>query len=135
MQTWRVFLDANILFSASLRRGMIATLVDALRLRHQVVTSGLAAAEARRNLSRKQPQALLTLDVVLTGLPLVPEPDHVHDLNLPSADSQVLSSAIAAACTHFLTGDKKHFGQYFGQKINGVLIIQPSALALENDLL
>ena len=89
---------------------MMVTLVDALRLRHEVVTSGLAAAEARRNLSHKQPQSLPALDDILDGLPLVPEHDHAHDLNLPSADGQVLSSAIAAECTHFLTGDKKHFG-------------------------
>ncbi len=135
MQTWRVFLDANILFSASLRRGMMATLVDALRLRHEVVTSELAVVEARRNLLRKQPRAVLALDDSLAGMRLVADRDHALDLHLPSADSLVLSSAIAAECTHFLTGDKKHFGPFFGQKIHGVLIFQPSALVLEKDLL
>jgi predicted nucleic acid-binding protein len=135
MQTWRVFLDANILFSASLRRGMIATLVDALRLRHELVSSELAAVEGRRNLLHKQPRALPALDRLLAGLRLLPESDHAPDLGLPSPDAQVLSSAIAAACTHFLTGDKKHFGPFFSQKIHGVLIFQPSALVLEKDLL
>ena len=135
MQTWRVFLDANILFSASLRRGMMATLVDALRLRHEVVTSELAVVEARRNLLRKQPRALLALDDALAGMRLVADRDHSLDLNLPSADSLVLSSAIAAKCTHFLTGDKKHFGPFFGQIIHGVFVLPPSALVLDKDLL
>lgn len=46
----RVFLDANVLFSASNAGSNIARLIAALMTRETVVTSDLAIEEARKNL-------------------------------------------------------------------------------------
>ena len=50
----RVFLDANVLFSASNARSNIARLVAWLLTEATAVTSDLACEEARRNLALKR---------------------------------------------------------------------------------
>ena len=37
----------------------------------------------------------------------------------------ILSTAVEAGCTHFLTGDKRHFGKLCGRTVGGVLILTP----------
>jgi hypothetical protein len=44
-------------------------------------------------------------------------------VTLPPKDVPILLAAIAARCTHLLTGDRKHFGQYFGKSIHGVNVM------------
>src|SRR5438094_906035 len=34
--------------------------------------------------------------------------------------------SIAAEATHLLTGDKTHFGRYYGQRLAGVLVLPPA---------
>jgi len=134
MKSLRVFLDANILFSASLPRGTVVTLAEALRLRHEAVTAQLAIDEARRNLARKQPQALSRLDAALIRVLIVSESDFIHGLALPTNDGVLLGTAIATDCTHFLSGDKRHFGPLYGQTIQGVTILSPAMLLMHPDL-
>jgi hypothetical protein len=40
---------------------------------------------------------------------------------------------VAAGATHLITGDMRHFGPYFGQRVLGVLVIPP-ARYLRSDL-
>jgi hypothetical protein len=47
----RVFLDANILFSASNPKWLTSLLLDVLELHGELVTSEFAAQEARRNVA------------------------------------------------------------------------------------
>jgi predicted nucleic acid-binding protein len=123
-----VFLDANVLFSAAYRRtaGLRRLWqMPAIRL----VTSAYAVAEAERNLSTREQRedlAALLRDVevfpaIIAGLPLAMR---VHQL--PEKDRPILLAAIAAKATHLLTGDVRHFGAYFGQRIGGVLILPPA---------
>jgi hypothetical protein len=44
-------------------------------------------------------------------------------IQLPPKDQPILLAAIQAKCTHLLTGDRKHFGQYFQQSIGGVRVL------------
>lgn len=119
----RLFLDANILFSASysvesiLRR--LWNLSDATLL-----TSAYAVDEVRRNISADQNArlemllpsvAILDSDVSLKSLPIP----------LPEKDQPILAAAIQANATHLLTGDVMHFGPYLDQKFAGVLIQRP----------
>jgi len=46
--------------------------------------------------------------------------------NLPEKDLPILAAALLIQATHLLTGDKQHFGPYFGQVIFGVLIQRPT---------
>ena len=135
MKPLRVFLDANILFSASLGRGTVPTLTEALRLRHEAVTAQLAVDEAQRNLTRKSPSALAGLEAALAQVVIVSDYGLPHGLDLPVNDSHLLGIAIAHSCTHFLSGDKRHFGSLYGKNIQGVMILSPSMLLAHPALL
>lgn len=124
----RLFLDANVLFSAAyLPASPLRRLweLDAAEL----LTSGYAAAESYRNLSAKRPQQLTDLARLLDQVRLVW--DAVGPLSpsvashLPAKDRPILQAAIAARVTHLLTGDKQHFGSLFGQSVLGVLVLTP----------
>lgn len=123
----RVFLDANILFSAAYRR-------DA-RLRRlwelsdvKLLTSAYAVEEARRNLDTLQQRADLAeilrfvqvIAVTPSDLPIMPA------IEISDKDRPILLTAIAAQATHLLTGDVRHFGRYYGQVVKGVLILPPA---------
>jgi predicted nucleic acid-binding protein len=123
----RVFLDANVLFSAahSAQNGL-------LRLwslpATELLTSAYAAEEARRNLS--DPDAELRLDQLLHATVIVPDAPATMGLpagvQLPAKDIPILLAAIAAQATHLITGDRRHFGPLFGQSVNGVLVLPPA---------
>jgi hypothetical protein len=135
MKPLRVFLDANILFSASLGRGVVHTLTEALRLRHEAVTTQLAVDEAKRNLAHKSPPALTGLESALTGVLIVSDFSLPHGLDLPVNDGHLLGVAIAQGCTHFLSGDKRHFGSLCGKNIKGVIVLNPTMLLAHPALL
>lgn len=50
-------------------------------------------------------------------------------ISLPEKDVPILLAAIAAHATHLLTGDVRHFGPYFGKKIEGITIMLPGEYA------
>lgn len=122
----RLFLDANVLYSASDRehaglRKLWA--LDAVEL----VTSEYAIEEARRNASGDD--QLRRLDALLTGVTICagagPTRLLFTDVSLPDKDWPILWSAVDSGCTHLITGDRAHFGQYFGRDIAGVQILPP----------
>ena len=121
----RVFLDANVLFSAAYRpRNGLLRLWKRRRVR--LVTSAYAAEEARSNLH--QEMQLAALAELLEGVEVMPEiPTGMLPANvrLPEKDRPILLSAIRAGAAVLLTGDKKHFGWYFGRKIAGVRVLTP----------
>jgi hypothetical protein len=53
-----------------------------------------------------------------------PLPDAIE---LPEKDRPILLSAIAGHASHVITGDKDHFGAFYGRTILGVLILPPAA--------
>ena len=123
----RVFLDANVLFSASYRDD--SRLLQLWKLADvELVTSALAAGEALRNLETELQRE--RLNSLLASVTIVPEPASNSALPssvaLPAKDAPILLAAIQAQATHLLTGDKRHFGLLYGQVIDGVLIQRPS---------
>jgi uncharacterized protein len=122
-----VFLDASVLFSAAYRsKAMLLRLWKLGDIR--LVTSSCAIEEAWRNLAdssqRDRLVELLESVDVLGDVSVVPLPD---GLDLPAKDVPILPSAVAARATHLLTSDVKHFGRYFWQMTEGVLILPPAA--------
>ena len=120
----RLFLDANVLFSAAYRSE--AGLLRLWKLRDLVLcTSHYAAEEARLNLSddvqRQRLDKLLSTvqfcDASGGNLP--------RSISLPDKDIPILLAAIEIRATHLLTGDVRHFGPYFGKTVHGVLIMLP----------
>ena len=111
----RLFLDANVLFTAAHNpRGKAALTVELGKLEHWALATSLyASEEARRNLDRKFPQSLDSLDSLLREIPLVP---HRSDLHFPPAlarkDRPIFQAAVAWDATHLLTGDLKDFGPF-----------------------
>lgn len=47
-------------------------------------------------------------------------------IRLPEKDAPILLAAIDLRATHLITGDIRHFGQYFGKTIEGVRVISPA---------
>ena len=120
----RVFLEANVLFSAAYdpesRLVELWALDDTER-----VTSAYAAAEAYRNLAEKRPARLPDLAALLARCLLATEETRpIPEVDLPVNDAPILPSAIASRCSHLLTGDK-HFRQLFGRTVEGTLILRP----------
>jgi len=121
----RLFLDANILFSAAYRPD--AGLLQLWRIRHvELYSSRYALAEVEINLSdhvqRKRLKDLSgSLRLVESQSPMLP-----RGIVLPQKDAPILIAAIEAHATHLLTGDVRHFGPYFGRKIGGVTILLPA---------
>jgi predicted nucleic acid-binding protein len=131
----RVFLDANILFSASKSDGAIRRLLERLIEGGQELwVDAFVVEEARRNLATKFPESLGRLEFVLENVKHLPTsaraplPAEVAGM-LPEKDRPVLAAAIRACCDALVTGDRTHFGSLYGRTVNGVTIHSPSSLA------
>lgn len=122
----RIFLDANVLFSAAWRErsGLLRLwTLDGVIL----LSSTYAVEEARANLPEREQRirlASLVERIEIVGMGRTASlPGGVA---LPSKDLPILLSAIEAGATHLLTGDKAHFGRFFGRRTAGVLILPPA---------
>jgi predicted nucleic acid-binding protein len=123
----RVFLDANILFSAAYREK--AGLLRLWRLTGvELVTSSYAVQEATVNLSEPAQRERLTK--LLHALVVLPHPSHLpdlpSDLSLPAKDRPIFQSAMNSGASILLTGDVTHFGRFFGKTLAGVRILAPA---------
>jgi uncharacterized protein len=132
----RVFLDANILFSAAKSDGGVRALLRLLvEHEHTCCADGYVMTEARRNLAAKGADALVVLDALLPHLHLVEGvPESASALSsdaewLPEKDRPVLIAAIRLRCDVLVTGDRSHFGAGYGRVFDGVTILSPRMLA------
>lgn len=130
----RIFLDANVLFSAARADGAIRRLLSELQQRKHVLVAGpLVIVEARRNLENKaNPVALSWLDTMLSVIETsVFEPRLVAvDVDwLVEKDRHVLRAAIQMRCAVLVTGDVAHFGAGYGRTFESVTILSPRMTA------
>ena len=125
----RVFLDANVLFSASNVGSNIAQLVDWLLAESTAVTSDLAREEARRNLAMKREDWLAAFEQLMQKVEEVPSALFDLPVNLDEKDRPLLCAAIRATCTHFATGDRQDFGHLFGKTVEQVQVVDLLGLA------
>lgn len=128
----RVFLDANILFSAARTDGAVRQLLRVtMAAGHECWVDPYVTVEARRNLAAKAPASLATLDGLLAScqsgpfVPLTAELDEALAA-LPADDRPVLAAAINLGCKVLITGDKSHFGPHYGKRLMGVQIHSPA---------
>lgn len=123
----RLFLDGNILFSAAYRSSAgIARLWAIPDV--QLFSSTYAAEEARRNLDSAEQEARLEellRDVRLVSEVMLPA-RRASSIDLPDKDQPILAGALAANATHLITGDRRHFGRYFGQSLEGIVVMSPA---------
>ncbi|MGL5834242.1 MAG: PIN domain-containing protein [Waterburya sp.] len=127
----KVFLDANILFSATAPKSNVAKLIDLVQEHGQCVTSPYAVEEARKNLQLKQFGSLEIFELLLTTVTVSNKLVLDLPVTIKSKDIPILGSAIAQQCTYLLTGDKRDFGLFFGKTIAGVMVVSPKLLAEE----
>jgi len=121
----RLFLDANVLFSVAYRSD--TGLLKLWKLREVVLCSSrYALEEARINLNHEVQRTRL---VRLAGkVQLFDAGKHEllpKGVSLPEKDVPILLAAIEARATHLLTGDFRHFGSYFGKRVEGILVLPP----------
>jgi predicted nucleic acid-binding protein len=126
----RVFLDANVLFSASYQpehrflhfwrmRGLIP--MTSLYVADEVHRNCVSEAHAAR-FAKLLSQMHLVSDVSGAFLP--------RGIVLPSKDAPILAAAVFAGADYLITGDKHHFGRWMNSPIRthlGQLIIQEPA--------
>jgi hypothetical protein len=93
--------------------------------RLELLSSPYAAEEARVNLveadQQQRLQRLLEQVVMITGLAPLPP-----GTALPEKDRPILQAAVYGQATHLLTGDKQHFGKYFGRRLGSILLLPPA---------
>lgn len=131
----RVFLDANVLFSAAKSDGAVRALLCLLSEHgHECWVDSYVEAEARRNLVAKGPEAVRVLDALLPHLrqaaALGVAAERAGELAwLPEKDRPVLAAAMRLRCEALVTGDRTHFGAGYGRTFGGVAIHSPRSLA------
>lgn len=121
----RLFLDANVLFSAAYRADT-GLLVLWKFADVALCSSRYAVEEARINLDQGSERGRLEKLASRLQLFDVSERSLPNDISLPEKDRPILLAAIEARADYLLTGDMKHFGAYFGRKIEGVTILLPA---------
>jgi len=125
----RVFLDANVLFSASLGGEVWSAIWGAAEAGgYQLVSSPYAVVEAQENLERKRPPALRELSRLLRSVTLVAEAeaaDWTRTL-LPEKDVPILAAAVAAGCGVLLSGDLRHFGPLMNRDDLPLTVMTPA---------
>lgn len=130
----RIFLDANVLFSAAKSDGAVHQLLTLLeKSGHECCVDGYVIEEARRNLVAKAPDRVVALERLLSRMKTAgaQRSDTALEASLPlwAKDRPVLAAAIRQSCTARVTGDRTHFGALYGQTIQGVTIYSPRSLA------
>lgn len=134
----RVFLDANILFSAAKSDGAIRQLLKKLEAAlHTLVADGYVQAEAMRNIAAKaNAQAISDLEALLIKVEVaavqfaqISGALQSAVLWLPEKDRPVLLAAMALACDVLVTGDSTHFGDGYGKRFGSVMICSPRQMA------
>jgi predicted nucleic acid-binding protein len=122
----RVYLDSNVLFSAS--RDRSSRFLGFWRLRDAaVITSQYVVGEVSRNITsfghRERFESLLAqMEFVSDAdVRLIPA-----DIGMVAKDQPILAAAIAASVDYLATGDKKHFAHLYGTRVSGVMVINPA---------
>ena len=126
----RVFLDANVLFSASNSASNIARLIHLLLARGTAVTSDYALEEARRNVELKRPAWNESFQSLAACVVILPSVQFELQVELAEKDVPILCTAIRGGCEALATGDKRHFSHLYGQAIDGVQVVSLAQLAM-----
>ena len=123
----RLFLDANVLFTAAHNPKGKAALIIELGAAGiwQLATSAYAAEEARRNIARKYPSRTQPLEALVQVVRIVPDATQIDcPAGLPDKDCPIYRAARGCQADVLLTGDIRDFGFLMKdrKKAGGMLI-------------
>ena len=129
----RLFLDANVVFSAAHQAEGRAQHLLALATagRCTLVTSAHALGEARRNLALKSRGFEARLSAALAIIRTVPEAPAeflawAAGEGLPPKDAPILAAAAHSEARLLVTGDARDFGPLYGRTLRGVKVVTPA---------
>ena len=129
----RLFLDANVLFTAAHNPAEQSTALFTLARGgcSELLTSPHAVEEADRNLRLKHPASVSWFEEMLRHLTIQPEASRSDvswaiEQGLPLKDAPILAAAAATRADLLVTGDRAHFGHLFGQHLRGVEVVPPA---------
>jgi predicted nucleic acid-binding protein len=124
----RLFLDANVLISAAWKDG--SKVIQLWELANvQLLTSPYVLIECRRNLPGRDQQ--VRLERLLEKIEICQAHQGIvlsENTPLPDKDLPVLAAAIFAHADFLVTGDKRHFGQWYGTALLSVRIEPPGTV-------
>jgi uncharacterized protein len=124
-QGLRLFIDANVLISAAWKDGSkVARLWQIPNV--ELITSNYVVAECKRNLPYTEQQIRLgqfLLEVRILQFERVPVLQNPPAL--PEKDQHVLAAAVLSRADFLVTGDRKHFGAWYGTRILGLRVEPP----------
>jgi len=128
----RVFLDANILFSADSPRSHMRLLVDVL-LAHGIpcLTNAYAAEEARRNLAVHFPRQMAGLRALLPHVVMVDRLVAKIEITQKPKDVPILYGAVVGKASHLLACDVADFGEVMHRPYKSLKVVTPAMLARE----
>ena len=122
----RVFVDANILFSASYTPGRKLSQLWQLEDVTLVVVPYIIAEVIRNLVSVEQ---RLHMDELVSKCSVELHPGADESLyrdhhGLPVKDRPIMWAAIDLGCDYLVTGDKLHFGALIGKMVEGVRVVR-----------
>ena len=125
----KLFLDANVIFSAAYRdEGRPQDLIALARAGLcTLLTSAHALEEARRNLELKSRDSGQRFAAALTAITVVAEAPHAlvtwsQQQGLPLKDAPILAAAIHARADLLVTGDARDFGHLYDRTLRGTRV-------------
>ncbi len=123
----RLFLDANVLFSAARRPDAgVRRLWDLPGV--ALLTSDNVVAEARRNLAAADQVERLDglLEAMTVTRSLTLDSALRKGIELREKDWPILAGALSAKATHLITGDLRDFGPFMGREVLGLKVLTPA---------
>jgi len=130
----KLFLDANVIFSAAHREeGRSQDLVALAQAGLcELLASRHAIEEARRNLELKSAGFEPRLAKALAQVTMVAEAPAAlvewgRAQGLPLKDAPILAAAVSAHADLLVTGDGRDFGHLFGHVLRGTRVVTPAA--------
>jgi predicted nucleic acid-binding protein len=123
----RLFLDANVLVSAAWKsENKVYRLWQIPGI--ELVTSNFVVEECRRNLPLPgQLERLVELLRPVRVFVFQQSPMLEDAPPLPQKDQHVLAAAVLARAHYLVTGDRTHFGAWYGSSVLGVRVEPPAS--------
>lgn len=133
METLRVFLDSNVLFSAAYSEKEKSRSYIFFELRDlniiEIYISNLVKFESVHNIKIKKPEKSGFLNELLSKVNILEDIYIYYDdiKSLPENDRIILSSAVYNDMDFFITGNTKDFLHFYNKKLSNTLILTPKS--------